>query len=115
MPMEFEVQLIDDVAVLELPCEYLDAGNYEEFVSKVDELLDVHTRVVMDFQRVRFIDSSGIGTLLFAQRKVSSSGGTLRVCCVRPTLRDDLHRLQIHRLLDVHETREDAVKAALGK
>ena len=109
--MDFRVEMMGDVAVVKLPCEYLDAGNYESFVSQVDELLGNHQRVIMDFSRVQFIDSSGIGTILFAQRKITGGGGVLGVCCVRPSLHEDLRRLQIHRLLDLHDTLEEAIEA----
>jgi anti-anti-sigma factor len=108
--MKLTVVQVDGVAVVEVPCEFLDAGNYSEFIAEIGVLLDGYSQLVLDFNRVHFIDSSGIGTLLFAQRKLASIGGTLGVCNIRENLRDDLQRLQLHRLLDVFDTREEAVE-----
>jgi anti-anti-sigma factor len=108
--MKLAVVQVDGVAVVEVPCEFLDAGNYSEFIMEIGVLLDGYSQLVLDFNRVRFIDSSGIGTLLFAQRKLASIGGALGVCNIRENLRDDLQRLQLHRLLDVFDTREEAVE-----
>ena len=108
--MELAVIQVDGVAVVEVPCEFLDAGNYNEFITEINVLLDGYSQLVLDFNRVRFIDSSGIGTLLFAQRKLASIGGTLGVCNIRENLQEDLQRLQLHRLVDVFDTREEAVE-----
>jgi anti-anti-sigma factor len=108
--MKLVIVQVDGVAVVEVPYEFLDAGNYNEFITEINVLLDGCSQLVLDFTRVHFIDSSGIGTLLFAQRKLASIGGTLGVCNIRENLRDDLERLQLHRLVDVFDTREEAVK-----
>jgi anti-anti-sigma factor len=112
--MKLTVVQVDGVAVVEVPCEFLDASNYAEFIMEIGILLDGYSVLVLDFNRVRFIDSSGIGTLLFAQRKLASIGGTLGVCNIRENLRDDLERLQLHRLVDVFDTREEAVEQYNG-
>ena len=108
--MKLKIVQIDSVAVAEVPYEFLDAGNYDEFITEINVLLEGCAQLVLDFHRVHFIDSSGIGTLLFAQRKLASIGGTLGVCNIRENLRDDLKRLQLHRLVDVFDTREEAVE-----
>jgi len=108
--MKLEIVQIDRVAVAEVPYEFLDAGNYDEFITEINVVLEGCSQLVLDFNRVRFIDSSGIGTLLFTQRKLARIGGTLGVCNIRENLRDDLKRLQLHRLMDIFDTREEAVE-----
>ncbi len=108
--MKLAIVEIENVLVAEVPCEFLDAGNYDEFITEINVVLEGCSRLVLDFHRVHFIDSSGIGTLLFAQRKLARTGGTLGVCNIRENLHDDLKRLQLHRLMDVFDTREEAVE-----
>ena len=108
--MKLVIVQIDRVSVAEVPYEFLDAGNYDEFITDINVVLEDCSQLVLDFSRVHFIDSSGIGTLLFAQRKLARVGGTLGVCNIRENLRDDLRRLQLHRLVDIFDTREEAVE-----
>jgi anti-anti-sigma factor len=108
--MKLVIVQIDRVPVAEVPYEFLDAGNYDEFVREINLVLDGCSQLVLDFHRVHFIDSSGIGTLLFAQRKLARTGGTLGVCNIRENLHDDLKRLHLHRLVDVFDTKEEAVE-----
>ena len=108
--MKLAVVQVGGVAVVEIPYKFLDAGNYNEFITEINVLLDGYSQLVLDFDRVRFIDSSGIGTLLFAQRKLASVGGSLGVCNIRENLRDDLQRLQLHRLVNIFDTKEEAVE-----
>lgn len=108
--MKLAIVEIEHVPIAEVAYEFLDAGNYDEFITEINVVLKGCSQLVLDFNRVRFIDSSGIGTLLFAHRKLASTGGTLGMCNIRENLRDDLKRLQLHRLVDVFETREEAVE-----
>jgi anti-sigma B factor antagonist len=44
------------------------------------------TRMVIDVENVEFLDSTGVGVLVGALKKVRSSGGTLDIVCTQPRL-----------------------------
>lgn len=39
------------------------------------------THVTLDLERVSYIDSSGLGTLIGAHKRLVAAGGTLRIIC----------------------------------
>jgi anti-anti-sigma factor len=108
--MKLAIEEIDNVRVAEVPYEFLDASNHDEFITEINVVLVGCSQLVLDFHRVHFMDSSGIGTLLFAHRKLASIGGTLGVCNIRENLHENLRCLQLHRLADIFDTREEAVE-----
>jgi anti-sigma B factor antagonist len=68
-----------------------------------------HTRLVLDFTDVAFIDSTGLSVLLNALRRLTRSQGALSLVCTNPTV---LRLFEITRLdstFDIVATREEAV------
>ena len=81
----------------------------------IDLMRDGACDFVMDLDEVTFIDSTGLGVLIGALKRVRSMGGDLRVVATcDPTLR--LLRLTgLHRVLAPYETPADAVVDEPGK
>ncbi|HWL96222.1 MAG TPA: STAS domain-containing protein [Nocardioidaceae bacterium] len=51
------------------------------------DLIDAgHVHLVVDLERLDFLDSSGLGVLVGMLRKARSHGGSLRLVCVRPNM-----------------------------
>lgn len=68
-----------------------------------------HTRLVLDFSEVEFIDSTGLSVLLNALRRLTRSQGALSLVCTNPTV---LRLFEITRLdstFDIVATRDEAV------
>ncbi len=49
-------------------------------------------KVILNFQNVRFIDSSGLGVIIGRYKKLLPLGGTLKICNVPP---------QIYRIMEL--------------
>jgi anti-sigma B factor antagonist len=51
------------------------------------ELADSGRTLIVDLNRVTFIDSSGLGALIGAARRAAAHGGSLHAACARPPTR----------------------------
>ena len=109
--MELQAEMIRDVVVVTLPVEELDASNAGELKRDIAPLLDAHAKVVFDLVRLRFVDSSGLGSFLSCLRKLNAKGGDLKLCRVARPVRTVFELVRMHRVLDIYETRDDAVAA----
>ena len=68
----------------------------------IDSLLSSGaTRIVVNLEDVNFVDSAGLGALIEIHRKTKAKGGSLKLCNLRPNLRQ---ALEIARLLSIFET-----------
>jgi len=70
------------------------------------------TAVVLDLSQTEFIDSTGLSVILNGLRRVTRQRGRMTLVCTNPTV---LRLFEITRLtstFDIHETRDDAVRAA---
>ena len=112
--MEIVADKIGDVAVVVLPVEELDAANTAEFKRDIAPVLEQSARIVFDLGRLRFIDSSGLGAFISCLRKVNAKGGDVKLCGMSKQVRTVFELVRMHRILDIHETREAAIAAFSG-
>jgi len=100
------------VVVLMLSGEF-DAMESEGFAQVIEQAVaDGHSRVLLDFTGLEFVDSSAIKSLLQAQRDLQDAGGGLSVAGPQDMVAKVLDRLQIRHVIPVHETL-DAARDAL--
>jgi anti-sigma B factor antagonist len=109
--MDLSVVQVGDVVVVVLPVDELDAGNTEEFKRDMAPVLDANKKVVLDLAKVRFVDSSGLGSFLSCLRNVNGRGGDLKLCQLAEHVRTVIELVRMHRMLDIFDTREEAVRA----
>src|SRR5262249_54532321 len=104
-PMEIAVDKIGDVAVVVVPVEELDADNTTEFKRDMSPVLEDNTKVVLDLSKLRFLDSSGLGSFLSCLRKLNSKGGDLKLSGMSPQVRMVIELVRMHRVFDIYRTK----------
>jgi anti-anti-sigma factor len=75
------------------------------------EILQKHGRLVLDLSGVENIDSGGLGALVMLQMWASQGGGELKMCTPTRRVRRLLELTNLHSILELHTTREQALEA----
>ncbi|MDQ8206944.1 STAS domain-containing protein [Coraliomargarita sp. SDUM461003] len=89
----------DEILEVTLSVDALDASNATEVKTALQGLsLEGRERVVVDISQVNFIDSSGIGALLFFYKQVDQK---LTLRRPTPTVLSVLELLRLHRILEI--------------
>ncbi len=101
----------ENVAIVELDEEPLDARNYQERKEELQELLEDDRYAVLDMRGVNFIDSSGLSIILSTLRLLKTKGGALAVVYVHSALKTVFEIVQLHKIVSLHETLVPAVDA----
>ena len=109
--MPLTVDRVDDVAVVTVNVDEFDASNADDFKQEMAALAPSCSRVVLDLGRVRFVDSSGCGAILSCLKHVTSAGGDLKLCRVQKPVRTTFELIRLHRICEIFDTREEAVRA----
>jgi anti-sigma B factor antagonist len=73
------------------------------------------TLIVLDLARVSFIDSCGVGLLIFGSKRLTAAGNDLRLAAVPNWTSDLLKRLGVLKLFDVFDTVESAIASSSGR
>jgi len=111
MAMLITTAQIENVFIIQLPVGALDAATAREFRQEADQLLGEHQKVVLDFTKVTFVDSAGLGVVLAFLRRVTQAGGDLKVCGLNKGVKALFQLVRMHRIVEIFETVEEATKA----
>jgi anti-anti-sigma factor len=105
------IDTVDDVTIVALDVEELDANNADEFRRAMAPVLKGCRKLVLDLGRVQFVDSRGCGAILSCLKQISPAGGDLKLCRVNPTVRMVFDLIRMHNICAIANTREEAVHA----
>lgn len=67
-----------------------------------------HTRLVIDVQKVDFLDSTGLGVLVGALKRVRADGGSLDIVCTQERILKIFQITGLDKVFGLHSTIEDA-------
>lgn len=106
-------QALDGDGMIVTPLESrLDAAVAGAFREAMTEQIDSGPPlVVLDLQHVTFLDSSGLGALVFVLKHVTQRGGRLNFCGVTPEVMAVLRLTRMDRMLRTYPSREAAIAA----
>lgn len=68
-------------------------------------------RILLDFQGVTALDSSGVGELIAAYTSITHGGGTLKLARLSPKVDSVLQVTRLSGILDSYPSQEDALVA----
>ena len=100
---------INEVAVITLHENVLDASLVGDFREVITPILKTESRVVFDMNNIQFVDSSGVGAILSCLRILNAEGGDLRICALSKPVRALFELVRMHKIFDIFETRELAI------
>lgn len=105
----------DGVTVIEIAGRF-DALTAPQIKLELHKLIqDGDIRMVLNLQKMDFIDSAGLGVLVSCLRRTAAEGGDLRLAEVPPFCRSIFELTRLTRVFDVTETAAQAVRAASQK
>ncbi|MBI2050886.1 MAG: STAS domain-containing protein [Parcubacteria group bacterium] len=100
-----------NVVVVTFHGDVLDARNVKEFRQAMDPILEQHDTMILDMSEITFVDSSGLGSLLDCLRKLTTDrDGRFDLCSLTRPVRTLFEMVRIHRIFEIHNTREDALQ-----
>lgn len=97
--------------IITLTTDHIDASNVAEFRAQSAPLIQQQSKVILDLTGVNFIDSAGLGSILSLMRGIGERGGDFRVCCVSKPIQVLFELVRLQKILDIHETRQQALAA----
>ena len=109
--MDIDIQDKNDVRIITVNSQSLDASNVGEFKSLIMPKLDSEDKVVLVLTKLEFVDSSGLGAFLSCMRKVTSSGGVFKLAGLNSTVRSLFELVRMHRVIEIYNTTDEAIAA----
>lgn len=80
------------------------------FCERIDALLDSGARqFVIDLKGISYMDSAGVGALVWKYRSVTGRGGTFKLLQPSPRVRTLLHITRLDTIFDIYESEAAAI------
>ncbi len=75
----------------------------------IDLVSNGGTRIVVDLERVDFIDSTGLGVLIGARKRVRTHDGDVKLVCTEPRIVKVFEITGLDQVFQIHPSLDDAV------
>lgn len=112
--MDTHLEQVGEVTVIELLTDAVDVNNAADLKAELANLTAERRKVLLDLNRVTFIDSSGCGSIIAALPKARAAGTDLKICCLTPQVRTLFELVRMQRIVDLFDTRPAALAAFGG-
>ncbi|MGG6296492.1 STAS domain-containing protein [Leptolyngbya sp. AN02str] len=103
--------MISNIQVVQ-PVGVLDGTQVSQFRQQIDEAVKTGaSTVLVDLEKVSFMDSSGLGAIVSAFKAMRSQGGSLCVCSLNEQIRILFELTSMDRVLDIFSNRDEFEQA----
>ena len=108
------VEQAGDITIVVIPGKTLDSANSRVFKEQVAAVVSQNRKLIFDLSQLSFVDSSGLGAILSSLRHANTNGGDLKLCGLSKPVRALFELVRMHRIFDILNTREEAIRAFGG-
>jgi anti-sigma B factor antagonist len=109
--MSFTIHRQADITIVEVEGQLI-VGNRQELKQRVlDEYESGARKVLVDFTRTGYIDSSGLGVLVSLAKRLREDGGELRLANLNDDLRTLFELTKLDTLFPISDSRERALES----
>jgi anti-sigma B factor antagonist len=113
-PFGIETEILGEVSVMRL-FGRMQLADTEEVETAVQTALERgRSKIVVDVTELACLHSAGIGMLLELSGTVRERGGRVVISGANAAMRDMLRTLGVERILDLRDTKDQAVKELRG-
>ena len=90
----------------------LDAVSSQAAIARVYAAISAGAApVLLDMSQVTFLSSSGLRALLLVRKELLAQSGELRLCALKPQVREVFMLTGFTQVFAIHSTREEALRA----
>ncbi|NLC56327.1 MAG: STAS domain-containing protein [Armatimonadetes bacterium] len=110
MNLTVDVSHVENVTVVDLVGE-LDAFTSLDLREAVVRLIEEGARdIIINLERVEFIDSVGLGTLVGCLKRSAEHGGSINLVCANPQIQKVFDITGLSKIFAIYKTREEAIQ-----
>lgn len=114
--MEFLITKSADHTVIKVQSDKLDTNNAPDLKSKLVVLGEEEVKnIILDVTECKYIDSSGLSSILVANRLCEDAIGTFILCGLQPDVEHLIRLSMLHTVLLITKNEEEAVELLAKK
>lgn len=111
--MNFQKENIDDVTVVRVQESRLDSTISTDVKTELLRLVEREgvQKILIDLKQVDYVDSSGLGALLFGHRQAKLNSGKLKLVNLNPKIRTLIRIAKLENILEGYQNEQEALKS----
>jgi anti-sigma B factor antagonist len=110
--MIVQIEEKDAAVLIHVREERLDAHNSGELKAQMLNLFEEgKNNLVVNLEDVRFVDSSGLGSLVSGFKNASARNGSLKLCGLQPQVKSMFELTRLHRVFEIFPHADDALNS----
>ena len=112
MQLRMESRPVGDVLIVQCHGRIVAGNEVFTLHSHVGDSIEKHGDVVLQLDKVEFVDSSGLGALVRLMQAARSRGGDVKLSGVPPNIRKMLELTNLLAQFETYDSVEEAITAA---
>ena len=110
--MKFKTSQNGDVTTLAISGKIMGGPDHDKFHAEIKSLIaDGHLNVLLDFAKVPWINSTGLGILISGYASLKQADGRLVICNLNERVLSLFYTAQLHDIFETHDSTEAAMEA----
>jgi stage II sporulation protein AA (anti-sigma F factor antagonist) len=112
MNLSLEVEHSRNVLIVRL-CGELDHHTAEKVRKTIEEELEkeIYTHLVLNLEKLHFMDSSGLGVILGRYKRITQLGGKMMLCSIQPSIYRLMEMSGLFKILSIYDDEMSAIHA----
>ncbi|NLO22092.1 MAG: anti-sigma F factor antagonist [Syntrophomonadaceae bacterium] len=108
--MELEMRQVRNILIVRIEGE-MDMLRADQIREDIDKKLDNSEirNLILNLEKVTFIDSSGLGMILGRYKKLNSKNGRMYIAGARPQVEKILYFSGINKLITMYRNEQDVI------
>jgi anti-sigma B factor antagonist len=112
MALRLDSRPVGDIIVVQCSGRIVAGADVHSLQLLLAKVLPQHHEVVLQLERVEFLDSSGLGALVRLVSSARASGSDLKLCALPAQVRKTLEMTNLISLFEVYDSEAEAIVAA---
>ena len=115
MTLDFIDMDVGDITVIHLNGRITLGQGVQKLRQAFDEVMERgRLKILLDFDEVVYVDSSGLGELVLLHKRVTKAGGEMKLMRLRQIMRDLIQITRLYMLFEIFNDEPSALKSFGG-
>lgn len=108
--MKLEILNKDSYTIIRVKEPKIYQNVVDDFKEKILGLIEKgSTNIILNFNDVKIINSSGLGILFLAWYKVKDKNGEIKITNLNPTIKEIFERLRLDKVFEIFENEDEII------
>ena len=112
MGLKYSKEVTDNIMIFKINEEEVNHDIASELKEKIFfHMAEGNLNIILDLSKVKTVDSSGLGSLLFSKRQAKGNNGDVKLVGVSESVQNMIRIAQLSRVFEMYEKIEEAIEA----